>query len=139
MTTSNLWTAASDGDLGRVRQLFDAGYHNTNDADEQGYTCLHAAASYAHLDLLQYLLSRPDIDVNARDTDGDTALHVCEDVASAQALLDSGADSKALNVHGFNPADIARQEGHVDVAAFLDSLHPGDAATADARDAKRRR
>lgn len=134
--SSNLWTAASDGDLGRVRQLFDAGCHSTNDADDQGYTCLHAASSYAHLELLRYLLSRPDVDVNARDADGDTALHACEDVASAQLLLDNGADSTALNAHGLSPADVTRQEGHVHVADFFDNLH---SAESDVRDPKRRR
>lgn len=40
------------------------------------YTVLHAAASYSHSDLLAYALVRPDVDVNVKDGDGDTPLHV---------------------------------------------------------------
>ncbi len=31
---------------------------DVNAQDENGYSCLHAAASYGHLDLLRYLVQR---------------------------------------------------------------------------------
>ncbi|KAJ8598773.1 hypothetical protein CTAYLR_009865 [Chrysophaeum taylorii] len=134
---SNLWTAASDGDLDRVSQLFDAG-HATNDADEMGYTCLHAASSYGHRDLIEFLLARPDVDVNVRDADGDTPLHVCEDILTAKRLLEAGAEHAALNSLGFTPANVAREEGHAFLADFLDSLQ-SEVEISDERDTKRRR
>lgn len=33
---TNLWTAASDGNLDRIRFLLESGTHQTNDADDSG-------------------------------------------------------------------------------------------------------
>ena len=46
--TVNVWTAASDGDLETVRRCIESGAHAPHTPDAQGYTCLHAAASYGH-------------------------------------------------------------------------------------------
>lgn len=73
----NLWTLASDGKLAAVRYLIESGAHGANDSDEFGYTPLHAAASYGHLELAEYLLAK-GADPGLVDPDGDGPLHVCE-------------------------------------------------------------
>eukprot|EP00968_Pinguiococcus_pyrenoidosus_P015703 scaffold1462_cov260-Pinguiococcus_pyrenoidosus.AAC.6 len=109
----NLWTAAGDGDLVRrgaarspaagsadplrspqsaVQQLIGASHQGVNAQDENGYACLHAAASYGHVALAQWLLEQR-ADCNIRDTEGDTPLHYCESAAVAQMLLSHGTPS----------------------------------------------
>jgi len=52
----NIWTAASDGDIDRVRELIESGM-SPNAQDEAGYSPLHAASSYGEVPLIHYLLS----------------------------------------------------------------------------------
>jgi ankyrin repeat protein len=56
--------------------------------DEHGYSLLHAAASYNHLDLLRTLVNEFHVDVNLKDEDGETALFVVETVDCAKMLLE---------------------------------------------------
>ncbi len=67
---------------------------------------LAAAVSYGHLDIAGYLLEK-GADVHQRDSDGNTALHFCEDVESAQLLLSHGADPQARNEDGEGAIDSA--------------------------------
>ena len=108
---TNVWTAASDGDLETVRRCVESGAHAPHTPDAQGYTCLHAAASYGHHDLLKFLLARPGVNLNCGDEDGDTPLHVVEDVESCRMLLAAGADPSKRNGDGLSPAGNARGEG----------------------------
>lgn len=99
---ANIWIAASDGDIRRVRQLLAEGKVTPNSADNNGYTPMHAAASYGHVELLNYLIEQKG-DVNIRDSDGDTPLHVCETVEVARVLLEHNADLFARNDEGHTP------------------------------------
>ena len=120
----NVWTAASDGQLEIVRVMIDSGAHRADEGDAQGYTCLHAASSYGHHDLLRYLLAQVAVDVNCKDEDGDSPLHYCEDVATATILLQHGADPSAPNSNGQTPADLAAEEERDEVAQFLNGVDP---------------
>lgn len=60
---------------------------------------MHAAASYAHLELLEYLISVGG-DINLRDDDGDTPLYVVESVDAARWLVEHGADASITNDEG---------------------------------------
>ena len=70
-----------------------------NSMDDNGYTPMHAAASYNHVELIQFLISRGG-NVNIQDPDGDTPLHVCENVSMAQALISLGANINLQNNEG---------------------------------------
>ena len=61
----NIWTAASDGDVDRVKELIEIEGVNPNAQDENGYSPLHAASSYGEIETLEYLLSI-GADVNIR-------------------------------------------------------------------------
>lgn len=41
-----------------MREFLDEGGMDVNAQDEHGYSCMHAAASYGHVELLQYLVQR---------------------------------------------------------------------------------
>lgn len=54
----NLWELCSDGKLKEVKKLLETGEFHPLSKDENGYTPVHAAVSYAHIALLEYLLGR---------------------------------------------------------------------------------
>lgn len=56
--------------------------------DAHGYSLLHAAASYGHVDLLRALVNEFHVDVNLRDEDNETCLFVAEDLDVARCLVD---------------------------------------------------
>ncbi|KAH9031074.1 ankyrin [Lactarius hengduanensis] len=117
---TNIWVAAGDGDLGRVRELIEHQSTSPNVPDPFTYTPMHAAASYGHLDVLTYLISRGG-DVNVTDEDGETPLYTVENIETAQFLVDHGADPALRNNEGLTPADFLRED-FPRVAAYLDSL-----------------
>ncbi|EPQ31739.1 uncharacterized protein PFL1_01071 [Pseudozyma flocculosa PF-1] len=122
----NIWIAAGEGDLERVKYLVDERGISPTAADEFTYTPLHAAASYGHLDILRFLLSHPSAPsdaANTTDSDGDTPLFVCETVEAARVLIDEfKADPKWKNNEGDTPASSAFENEHEDLATYLRSL-----------------
>lgn len=76
----------------------------------------HAAASYGHLDILTYLISKGRLglwvmhrsanhcdkggDVNVTDEDGETPLYTVENIETAQFLVNHGADPAWKNHEG---------------------------------------
>ena len=89
--------------------------------DEHGYSLVHAAASYDHLDLLRALVREYGVDVNLRDEDEETALFVVETVAAARVLVEElDADTAATNADGQTAAQKIAQEGdYPAVAEYL--------------------
>jgi uncharacterized protein len=94
----NVWIAASDGDIARVREILDnKEVESVNTQDENGYSALHAAVSYGHEELIVVLLDEYKADINLRDTEGDVPLLACEEPAVLELLLSKGADLSARN------------------------------------------
>ena len=91
--------------------------------DEHGYSLVHAAASYDHLDLLRALVREHGANVDLRDEDGETALFVVETVAAARLLVEElGADPAATNTEGQTAAQkIAEEDDYPAVAEYLKS------------------
>ncbi|KAJ8453914.1 hypothetical protein ONZ45_g19514 [Pleurotus djamor] len=119
---ANIWVASSDGNLQRVRQLIEQDGLSPNVPDENTYTPMHAAASYGHISLLQYLIEKGG-DVNVKDHDGDTPLYTVENVQTARFLLDSGATLDIRNNDGLSPIDHLAED-FPDVAAYLQTRLP---------------
>jgi hypothetical protein len=67
--------------------------------DSNTYTPLHAAASYAQLEVLTYLLVKGG-NINVTDNEGETPLFTAESVATARWLVEHGADPKVQNLEG---------------------------------------
>lgn len=90
-------------------------------------TPLHRAAvkGKERLRHLQLLLSRDDLDVDAADNNGLTALHhVCclmppGAATIARLLLDAGANPSARSAGGFTPLDIARCKRNKNIVRLL--------------------
>ncbi|MCJ1479466.1 hypothetical protein MMC13_008152 [Lambiella insularis] len=80
--------------------------------DEHGYSLMHAAASYNHLDLLRTLANELHVDVNVADEDGETSLFVVETVDAAQVLLEElKVDASITNADGTTAEEKIRTEG----------------------------
>ncbi|CDU24512.1 uncharacterized protein SPSC_04013 [Sporisorium scitamineum] len=125
-TSKNIWIAAGEGDLERVKECVDREGISPVAADEFTYTPLHAAASYGHLDILRYLLSHPSAPTNAvntTDSDLDTPLFVCETVDSARCLIEEfSADAKHKNADGLTAAQQALENEHEELARYIASV-----------------
>lgn len=89
--------------------------------DDHGYSLVHAAASYNHLDLLRSLVRDFAADVNMRDEDGETALFVVETVEAATCLVEElGADAAIRGSEGLTAGEKIEAEGDFPlVAAYL--------------------
>lgn len=92
--------------------------------DEHGYSLLHAAASYGHLDLLRTLVREFHVDVNLTDEDGETCLFVAESVEVARCLVEElGADINLRNNDGLVAQESIVNDGSFPlVAAYLEGL-----------------
>ncbi|GAC97315.1 hypothetical protein PHSY_004900 [Pseudozyma hubeiensis SY62] len=119
----NIWIAAGEGDLERVKECVDVLGISPTAADEFTYTPLHAAASYSHLDILRYLLSHPTAPadaVNTTDSDLDTPLFVCETIEAARCLIEEfHADAKHTNADGLTAAQQAMENEHEELARYI--------------------
>ncbi|KAI1365531.1 ankyrin repeat-containing protein [Xylaria arbuscula] len=89
--------------------------------DEHGYSLIHAAASYNHLDLLRALVQEFKVDVNLRDEDDETALFVVETVDAAKVLVEElGADLMIRSSEGYTASQKIAEEGDFsNVAVYL--------------------
>ncbi|KAK4509862.1 uncharacterized protein ATC70_007166 [Mucor velutinosus] len=116
----NLWVAAGDGQIDRVRELLESGIA-VDGHDQFGYTAMHAAVSYNQIEMVKLLIEK-GANVNIEDFEKDTPLYVAENVEMAQLLLDNGADPKHINEDGITPALTALEEGWEEVAQFLANI-----------------
>ncbi|KAF8557422.1 ankyrin [Imleria badia] len=115
----NIWVAAADGDLRRIQELVEHQAISPNVPDSFTYTPMHAAASYAQLDVLAYLVQQGG-DVNITDEDGDTPLYTVENIDTARWLIDHGAVIDRRNGAGISSIEHL-EEDFPEVAAFLQS------------------
>ncbi|KAI1456354.1 ankyrin repeat-containing protein [Annulohypoxylon moriforme] len=94
-----------------------------SEQDDHGYSLVHAAASYNHLDLLRTLIRDFNVDVNLRDEDQETALFVVETVDAARILVEElGADITITGSDGYTARQTIAEEGDFpDVAEYLQS------------------
>jgi len=89
--------------------------------DEHGYSLVHAAASYNHLDLLRTLVRDFGVDVNIKDEDNETALFVIETPDAAKVLVEElGADILHKGSEGLTAREKLEGEGEFpEVVAYL--------------------
>lgn len=87
MALPNIFLLAAD-DPSRLLQVLRETPSLASSQDEHGYSLLHAAASYNHVDLLRSLVQEFSVHVDLKDIDGETALFVVESVDCARLLIE---------------------------------------------------
>jgi len=101
--------------------------------DAHGYSLLHAAASYNHVDLLRGLVHEFNVDVNLEDEDGETCLFVAETVEVAKCLVEElHVDLGVRNEEGMTATEkFESEQEYPEIAEYLQP-HAAQNTTADA-------
>ena len=88
--------------------------------DAHGYSLLHAATSYEHLDLLKALIQDYHVDPNMKDEDGETCLFNAESVNFAKELVNLGVRMDSRNDDDQTAAErLDDEDEQPQVAAYL--------------------
>ncbi|KAG6949835.1 hypothetical protein JG688_00014470 [Phytophthora aleatoria] len=104
------------------------------DADErtsgaQELTSLHLAARLGRADIVRFLVGRPEVDVNALDARGMTALHHACDYPNAFSTETPRTTSSSAPQYLFDAAHVEVVEALVNAGAILDVRRSSDWAT----------
>ena len=116
-----IFKAAAEGDLAKVRELVEKNPELVNARDEEKSTLLHGAAAAGHIDIVKYLLSK-GADINARNNANQNPLLYAAfhgKAAVVSLLLEKGADYKERDQYGRTVLHYPTREGHADVVAIL--------------------
>jgi uncharacterized protein len=89
--------------------------------DAHGYSLLHAAASYNHVELLRVLVNELHANVNLVDEDGETALFIAETVDVAKCLIEElQIDTGVKNEEGQTALEkVEAEEEFPEIAAYI--------------------
>lgn len=108
---STPWTAAADGKLDLLQSSLSQLRLPVTATDENGYGFFHAAASYGHIPVLQWLLAQNRTIANVVDNEGDSALHYACTVDTAKLLLEvAGVSPDIKNQCGKTALEIKQEE-----------------------------
>lgn len=120
MAQPNPYILAADNPSA-VLSLLQSNPSIASNQDEHGYSLLHAAASYSHIDLLRALVKEFNVNVNLLDEDGETCLFVTENVDIAKCLVEElGVDYNIKNEEGLTAQETIESDGSFpEVAAYL--------------------
>ena len=125
LRNSNLfYSACENGDLDSVKSCISAGNYEIN-KDNYGYSPLFIACRQGHLDIVQFLLTIPECDVNFQSpfADNMAPLHIAScngRVTIVQELLNSKeCDVNCKNLAGDTPLHMASRMGHEGVVQKL--------------------
>ncbi len=97
-----------------------------NMRDVLGWTPLMRAAGAGNQAIVNSLIVRPDIDLNARNQHGQNALHIAAIAGAtdiAAALLNRGVDAKVMDHDGNTPLAIAEHKAHAQLVRLLNQRH----------------
>jgi len=119
----SLFEAAVIGDIQRVRQTLDDQPELLLTISHDGWTPLHLAAHFGQLGVLDLLLAR-GAEVDARSTNAlvNTPLHAAlagGRRATAQRLVEHGADVNAVEAGGYTPLHQAADLGDAEMTRML--------------------
>ena len=133
---SPLHRASDSGALDVVKMLVEAGA-GVRATDNEGATCLMLAAYFGHTETVRYLVGLPEVEVNPRESDGDTALHYAarqdeaDVVGVVRVLIDAGAGIDTVDRYGLSPLLWASESGARNVVKMLVEAGAGVRATDD--------
>ena len=125
MTDNDRWTSlhfsAKSGSYNLFKFFADKGT-DIHLKTVTGFTCLHLAASYGHLNLCRKLIKKHGFDVHLTDNEGFTALHCSAECGSYELIklfADKGTDIHLRTKHGMNCLHIAAFNGHLNLCKTL--------------------
>lgn len=98
--TTALHLACANGNLDVVKYLIEHGA-NINQENGPKMRAIHYAADKGQSDVIKYLLSQGDIDANAKNCDGQTALYRAIEVNKEDAVM-AFIDSAKVNIEDEN-------------------------------------
>ncbi|VEU24296.1 DEKNAAC105606 [Brettanomyces naardenensis] len=129
MSTTNIWIATAENREDAVKALIASHEYTPNSRDQNGYTPMHAAASYGYVDLLRYLVSQGG-NVNVQDNDGDTPLHHTESFDAAYFLVnDQKADYSIRNNDGQTALEVLQEDNEFpELIKYLQNLQESDSS-----------
>lgn len=95
--------------------------------DAHGYSLLHAAASYNHVNLLRTLVDEFKVDVNLKDEDGETCLFVTETEPVAKCLVEQlHLDTGIRNDEGMTAVEkLESEDEYPEVIRYLQQVTGG--------------
>jgi ankyrin repeat protein len=114
-------TAATAGNLEKVKELVEKDPQLVNAKDATGRTLLHLAAGGVHLEVMKYLVQK-GADVNAKETDGTTPLYSSAlrgHLEACKFLIAKGALVDAINKGGETPFYYAAYSGNKELLNYL--------------------
>nr|KMM69477.1 oxysterol-binding protein 1 [Coccidioides posadasii RMSCC 3488] len=111
--TFRLFEILRDGDTTAIsKAIKECRDSETQNTIALGTSILHLAIQCAEPQVVEYVLSNGDVDVNARDRDGNTPLHLAAQLGRlsiVKELLDRPDINDGItNFHGQTPLDLAR-------------------------------
>lgn len=109
-TFSDLYQAAEIGDLAQVKEILTAQPALIGEKDEYEFSIMHAAALAEDPAMITYLAGL-GADVNAKNDEGMTPLHLVLYPEVAETLLKLGADVNAKSIDDETPLHIQVAEG----------------------------
>ena len=95
---------------------------NIEQIDIVGDNCLMLACKHNHLDVVEYLVENTSIQINARNSEGNTALFISinnNNIDIAECLLSYDADPNAVNYSKKTPLKTACQAQLTDITHML--------------------
>ncbi|EER39888.1 ankyrin repeat protein [Histoplasma capsulatum var. duboisii H88] len=123
----NIYTLAADNSPSLL-PLLRSNPALASSQDDSGYSLLHAAASYGHVDLLRALVQELQVNVNLVDEDGETCLFVTESVDVARCLIEElGVDRDHKNHLGLKAEESIASDGEFPyLIEYLQGSQAGD-------------
>ena len=95
------------------------------DRENSDNSLLHFAVKSDNLELMKFLKGVKEFDLDIRNTNGETALHLCcgqsPNSDLAKFLILSGASTQVKNALGDTPVTLATRFGHTDLAMLLNT------------------
>lgn len=113
--------AINKNDTDMIQTLVEGGA-NLNTAGISGYTPLMSAAAETLENIVRIFLTKKDINLNAINRNGDTALHITAETGNIpiiKMLIENKANINSQNFSGYTPLHIAVENNNLEAASEL--------------------
>ncbi len=121
--TLDVFEASMVGDLSSMMNLLEHDKDLANAYSSDGFTPLHLAAFFGHMDAARFLVERrANINAIAKNSMKVTPLHSAvahNQIEISELLISNGADVNAKQEHNFTPLHGAAQNGNVPLTNLL--------------------